>query len=105
MDGQLKKMKFTQSSHDPCIYSRFSNGKIFIIAVYVDDIILAGDSEEDIAHAKESLSRRFDVEDMGRIHYFLGVKLKLHLDWSVKLYCPTVETFWNGRIKSSRYTF
>ena len=75
LDGQLKKMKFTQSSHDPCIYSRFSNGKIFIIAVYVDDIILAGESEEDIEHAKESLSRRFDVEDMGRIHYFLGVKV------------------------------
>ena len=75
LDGQLKKMKFTQSSHDPCIYSRFSNSKVFIIAVYVDDIILIGDSEEDIAHAKESLSRRFDVEDMGRIHYFLGVKV------------------------------
>ena len=52
LDNQLKKMKFCQSSHDPCIYVRFFGEEIFIIAVYVDDIIVAGKDEIIIKEVK-----------------------------------------------------
>ena len=48
LDKHLKKMGFKQSKNDPCIYILNSGGEIFIIAVYVHDIILAGKTSERI---------------------------------------------------------
>ena len=45
LSEHLKKLGLKQSSHDPCIYVSNSGGEI-IIAVYVDDIIIAGKTEE-----------------------------------------------------------
>ena len=38
-DKHLKKLGFTQSTNDPCVYILDSGREIFIIAAYVDDII------------------------------------------------------------------
>ena len=46
---------------------------VSIIAVYVDDILIAGRSDERIADWSES--NRFNVKDMGNLYYFLGVKV------------------------------
>ena len=85
LDGQLRKMNFTQTDSDPCVYIRYSDIDIFIIAVYVDDIFLLGKCDELIIEIKKLLSDRFDVEDMGRLHHFLGVKViqneKLNSIW------------------------
>ena len=52
-----------------------SERKMLILAVYVDDIILAGKSEKRIADFKRELSEQFQVKDMGKLMYFLGVKV------------------------------
>ena len=44
-----------------------SGGEIVIIAVYVDDIIIAGKTKE--------IAEKFDVTDMGTLHYFLGITI------------------------------
>ena len=41
LDAELKNMGFVQSSGDPCIYVA-SEGDMCMIAVFVDDLILAG---------------------------------------------------------------
>ena len=41
LDNKLKQMGFVQAKGDPCLYLA-SEGEMFIIAVYVDDIVLAG---------------------------------------------------------------
>ena len=64
-----------QSSNDPCIYVRRMKNEIFLIAIYVDDIILAGEGDETMNEMKKALSDEFDVEDMGDLHHFLGVKV------------------------------
>jgi len=69
LDSQLNKMGFTQTTSDPCLYTT-SEVEMFIIAVYVDDILLAGKSDKRIAKIKEALSKQFEVKDMGKIHYF-----------------------------------
>ncbi len=45
LDSQLKKIGFKQTDSDPCIYVS-SEGEMCIIAVYVDDILLAGKMEK-----------------------------------------------------------
>ena len=66
-------MNFEQTRGDPCLYVS-TQGEPAIIAVYVDDIIIAGKTER-IAEIKAALADRFDVKDMGELHYFLGVKI------------------------------
>ena len=74
LNKQIKKMGFNQSSNDPCIYVR-DLGEVFILAINVDDIILAGENTGNIDDAKKRISEKFDVKDMGKLHHFLGVKV------------------------------
>ena len=48
LDSQLKAMGFMQTTSDPCLYAS-TEGEPFIIAVYVDDILLAGKPDKQIA--------------------------------------------------------
>jgi len=41
LDKDLKKIGFKPSTNDACIYTLHSRGEIIILAVYVDDLILA----------------------------------------------------------------
>ena len=75
LDDHLKKMKFVQTKGDPCIYVSKDGAETVIIAVYVDDILIAGKTDKRIAEVKAAIANRFAVKDMGDLHYFLGVKV------------------------------
>ena len=47
-----------------------------IIALYVDDILLFSNNTEMLKREKLALARRFDVEDLGELHYVLGMCVK-----------------------------
>jgi hypothetical protein len=49
-------------------------GKLLIIVLYVDDLILIGD-EQLIHSCKEDLAKEFEMKDMGLLHYFLGLEI------------------------------
>ena len=49
--------------------------KITILAVYVDDIIITGDDEGEIARLKQCLGQAFEVKDLGKLKYFLGIEV------------------------------
>ena len=54
LDHKLKQMGFVQAKGDPCLYMA-SEGEMFIIAVYVDDIVLAGKGDQRMAEVKQAL--------------------------------------------------
>ena len=43
--------------------------------MYVDDIILTGDYEEELLKIKRSLEKEFEVKDLGPLRYFLGMEV------------------------------
>ncbi|GJT84466.1 ribonuclease H-like domain-containing protein, partial [Tanacetum coccineum] len=43
--------------------------------VYVDDIIITGNNESEINNFKKYLSSKFKIKDLGKLKYFLGVKV------------------------------
>ena len=53
-------MRFKQTSGDPCLYVHLdSEGEMFLVAVYVDDIVLGGKSEAKMNAVKGELSHKF----------------------------------------------
>ena len=82
-------MGYSQSPSDPCIYTS-SEGETCLIGVYVDNIVLAGQSLKRITEVKKALSLRFDVKDLGELNYFLGVQVhQNHENDSVWIGQPT----------------
>ena len=49
-------------------------GKILLI-VYVDDIIITGDDKQGIDDLKRYLPNSFRTKDLGKLRYFLGIKV------------------------------
>jgi len=48
---------------------------MFIVAVYMDDFILAGKTLTTVNAVKEKLSQRYEMKDFRSLHHFLGVKI------------------------------
>ncbi|KAJ4700964.1 Retrovirus-related Pol polyprotein from transposon TNT 1-94 [Melia azedarach] len=46
-----------------------------ILILYVDDIILTGDYEEETLELKKFLAKEFEIKDLGNLKYFLGMEV------------------------------
>jgi hypothetical protein len=68
-------MGYKQCNGDHIVFYRHFGRRIAILAVYVDDIIITGDDEHEIAHLKENMSKEFEVKDLGHLKYFLGIEV------------------------------
>lgn len=70
----MKSLGFKESGADPCVFIRVNRRKkIEVIAVYVDDLILLTETQEEMQQLKQSLTDTFKMKDMGELHYCLGV--------------------------------
>ena len=49
--------------------------KITILIVYVDDIIVIGNDNEEVERIKQMMAKEFEVaKDLGALRYFLGME-------------------------------
>jgi len=53
-------------------------GKCLIVSVYVDDLIFTGNNVKMFERFKNSMKQEFDMSDLGRMKYFLGVEVVQH---------------------------
>jgi len=44
--------------------------------VYVDDLITMADTDNDLDSVKRAMETRFQMKDLGELHYLLGVNVK-----------------------------
>lgn len=51
------------------------DGKIAVLIVYVDVIILIGDDLPEMDRLKKSLSSTFEIKDLGALRYFFGMEV------------------------------
>jgi hypothetical protein len=72
---KLCDLGFCRSSVDHSIYSRNYNGSIFIIAVYVDDLILVTNSTNQLMETKKMLNTIFEMKDLGDAKWILGIEI------------------------------
>lgn len=58
------------------MFMKTSNeGKIAILIVYVDDIILTRDDKDEMNRLKKCMALEFDIKDLGPLWYFLGIEV------------------------------
>ena len=72
-------MKFIQTNDDLCLYE-CTDGEPIIIAVYVEDILIARRTDKRSVEVKTAIANQFDIKDMGKLHYYLGVKVVQDLE-------------------------
>ena len=77
LNNTMVKMNFRRLTSEPCIYIKENNSKEIqcIIAVYVDDILLAG-KEKEIIYVKEQIKEYFNIKDIGEVDFIIGIKFE-----------------------------
>ena len=71
----LISIGFCQADADPCVYVKEKRGLI-ILAVYVDDLIIASESENELHDLKKHFASQFKMKDTGELHYCLDVTIE-----------------------------
>lgn len=66
---------FTRSDSDFSLFFRNVDGVLLLILVYVDDILITGDSSEQVLQVIKALHSQFALKTMGEVHYFLGIEV------------------------------
>lgn len=82
MDSYLKKIGFKRSKADNCLYYRGHGESLFLIVLYVDDILLISKDNKDIKQVQKELKMQFDMKDLGDAEFIVGMKVER--DWSKK---------------------
>ena len=75
MDSFLLAIGFSRCHSDNTIYTKRVDGQLIILVLYVDDLILTSSDPKLINHVKSSLKKKFDMTDLGYLHYFLGLQV------------------------------
>lgn len=65
---------YTVSQNDSSLFYKKNGHLVIYLVVYVDDILVAGNYNEEISDIKEYLDSVFKIKDLGKLHYFLGLK-------------------------------
>ena len=50
-------------------------GNILVVCLYVDDLIFTGNDASMFDEFKQSMMNEFDMTDLGRMRYFLGIEV------------------------------
>ena len=72
----MKEFGYKQSQGDHTLFIKHSVvGGVTALLVYVDDIIVTGNDEREKHDVKQRLSKEFEIKELGKLKYFLGIEV------------------------------
>lgn len=75
IDVALKRRGLSTLDADHCIYVKRDSKIVLIIALYVDDLLIASNSHAELTKFKSDLASEFKMEDLGEASFILGIKI------------------------------
>ena len=79
MGRLLMTLGFTESKVDSNLYYKVEYGNLVMLLLYVDDLFVTG-MDGLIDDTKRKLVFEFKMEDLGMMHYFLGMEVWKNVD-------------------------
>ncbi|UYV79312.1 hypothetical protein LAZ67_17002102 [Cordylochernes scorpioides] len=71
----LIKNNFKQSIVDPCLFTKNEENHSIYLILYVDDMLLANDSEIIIQNTVKTLEKEFEIKNLGDPTQFIGIEI------------------------------
>lgn len=73
---EARKLGLENDLHDPCLFTWRWNGKMAIVILYVDDMLIASNDPEKLNQIKAHLGKAFQMKDLGEPQNFLGMTIQ-----------------------------
>jgi hypothetical protein len=71
----LESIGFKACVHEPCLFIRRDADRLAYIFVYVDDLVIATNSVEEMKCVKFELSNKWSMKDLGPLESILGIRI------------------------------
>lgn len=71
----LVQHEYTQAASNHSLFAKTTLWLFTLLLVYVDDVILAGNSLSKFSFIKRVLHASFQIKDLGQLKYFLGIEV------------------------------
>lgn len=76
IDEFFRRENFKRSDNDHALYTKETDGKLLVVCIYVDDLIVTGDDENMVEEFKATMKEEFEMSDLGQLNYFLGMEIE-----------------------------
>lgn len=76
IDEVFKKLGFQSSTADPCLYVRRTKNSRMYLLIYVDDIVVAVQTESEYQDFVKALRMEFKITELGDLRFFLGIQVR-----------------------------
>ena len=73
LDASLASLGFARCPLEHGVYARNLGEARLLVGVYVDDLIITGSSDKEIAKFKNQMQDLFKMSDLGLLSYYLGI--------------------------------
>uniref|UniRef100_A0ABD2WZE0 Reverse transcriptase Ty1/copia-type domain-containing protein n=1 Tax=Trichogramma kaykai TaxID=54128 RepID=A0ABD2WZE0_9HYME len=70
------KLGLQNDTNEPCLYTWRFQGKLVILVLYVDDIILASNCQLKLTEIRDKLCKEFKMKDLGEPKMYLGMEIQ-----------------------------
>jgi hypothetical protein len=65
LDFTLRRMGFEQSLHEAAVYRWSNGGNVLLVGVYVDDLVITGTKDAEVAAFKEEMKANIQIVTWG----------------------------------------
>lgn len=72
----LESLGFKKCPSEHAVYTRKEGEEKLVVAVYVDDLLVTGSNVRSIEKFKRETSQQFEMTNMGKLSYFLGIEVQ-----------------------------
>ncbi|KAM1072945.1 hypothetical protein ACFX2B_017883 [Malus domestica] len=76
IEAYFLKEWFVKCPHEHTLFIKVGDGgNILVVCLYVDDLIYTGNDESMFSKFKQSMMNEFEMTDLGKMRYFLGIEV------------------------------